>query len=312
MPLSALTSPSDDPVQQSHATRYRFVDVDGSRVFLREAGNPEAPTVLLLHGAPTSSFQFRHLIPALADRYHVVAPDYPGFGFTDVPTWNAERPVTFDALADTVERLTDVLGLRRFALYLFDYGAPVGFRLAERRPERVAALILQNGNAFLEGLGPAWAPVRAYWADPSPARRDALRGLFTEEGLRDQYLRGEPDPSRIAPECWMLDKALVERPGVVEVQLDLLLDYRHNLECYPLWQAFMRNHQRPALVTWGRNDDFFPPPGAEAYRRVLHDVEFHLLDAGHFALESNGERIASLMHDFLDRKVAPRDDPALH
>jgi pimeloyl-ACP methyl ester carboxylesterase len=291
-------------VQESvAAVHHRRIDVDGTGVFFREAGPEGAPAILLLHGFPTSSFQFRHLIPALADSYHVLAPDYPGFGFTDITGGAGGKPATFDAIATTIGRLIDILGLRRYAMYLFDYGAPVGFRLAERWPERVSALLIQNGNAYEEGLGVAWAPVRAYWANPSTPKRDALRALFTEEGLRGQYLTGEPDPSLIAPECWLLDQTMMERTGVADLQLDLLFDYRNNIARYPQWQAYLRTHQPPALITWGRNDLFFPAAGAEAYRKDLRDVELHFLEAGHFALESNGEHIASLIHDFLDRKV---------
>ncbi|MCI0573749.1 MAG: alpha/beta hydrolase [Myxococcaceae bacterium] len=281
---------------------HRSADIDGVRMFYREAGPRDAPGVLLLHGFPTSSFQFRHLIPALSDRYHVVAPDYPGFGLSDSP----DRGVftyTFDALANKVERLVDVLGLSSCALYVFDYGAPVGFRLAERRPERVTALVIQNGNAYEEGLGEAWAPIRKYWADPSPTNREALREVFTLEALRSQYVSGEPDPTRLSPEAWTLDHLRISRPGNADVQLDLFYDYRNNVARYPRWQEYLRTHQPPALITWGANDAFFPVPGARAYLRDLKDAELHVLEAGHFALESHGEVITPLMRDFLDRKV---------
>lgn len=285
------------------AVHHRSVDLDGVRVFYREAGPREAPGVLLLHGFPTSSFQFRHLIPALADRYHVVAPDYPGFGLSDAPDRSAFA-YTFDALAGKVERLVDELGLSNYALYVFDYGAPVGFRLAERRPARVTAFVIQNGNAYEEGLGEAWAPIRRYWADPSPANREGLRGLFTLESLRSQYVEGEPDPTRLGPDAWILDYLRISRPGNADVQLDLFYDYRNNLARYPRWQEYFRKNQPPALITWGTNDAFFPVLGARAYLRDLKDAELHLLEAGHFALESHGEVIAPLMRDFLERRVS--------
>lgn len=303
-PVEAPAAPDTGMRAGAEATtvHHRSVDLDGVRMFYREAGPREQPGVLLLHGFPTSSFQFRHLIPALADRYHVVAPDYPGFGLSDAPDRGAFT-YTFDALADKVERLVEVLGLSDYALYVFDYGAPVGLRLAERRPERVTALVIQNGNAYEEGLGEAWAPIRRYWANPSPSNREALRGLFTLEAVRSQYLDGEPDSTRASPEAWILDHLRLSRPGNAELQLDLFYDYRNNVARYSHWQEYLRTHQPPALITWGANDAFFPVPGARAYLRDLKDAEFHLLEAGHFALESHGEVITALMRDFLERKV---------
>jgi pimeloyl-ACP methyl ester carboxylesterase len=287
---------------EAGVVHHRTVTIDGLCLFYREAGPRQGPDVLLLHGFPTSSFLFRHLMPALSDRYHVVAPDFPGFGLSDAPDRSAFTS-PFDALADKVERLVDELGLTRYAMYLFDYGAPVGFRLAEHRPERVTALVIQNGNAYEEGLGAAWAPIRRYWADPSPANRDAVRAVLTQEAVRSQYLEGEPDPTRVSPEAWILDHMRLSRPGNADLQLDLFYDYRNNVARYPRWQEYLRTHQPPALITWGRNDAFFPEPGARAYLRDLKDAELHLLEAGHFALESHGEVITPLMRDFLERKV---------
>lgn len=284
----------------ARVVHHRHVDIDEVSIFYREAGPPDAPAVLLLHGFPTSSFQFRHLMPTLAESYRVVAPDYPGFGFSEAPS---PFIYTFDAIADTIEKLVEELSLSQFALYVFDYGAPVGFRLAERHPERISALVIQNGNAYEEGLGDAWAPIRAYWADPKPANRDAIRALFTVEGLRSQYVGGEPDPTRLSPEAWILDHLRISRPGNADLQLDLFYDYRNNVARYPQWQQYLRDHQPPALIAWGKNDVFFPVAGARAYQRDLKDTELHLLDAGHFALESHGEVIAPLMLDFLGRKL---------
>jgi pimeloyl-ACP methyl ester carboxylesterase len=284
------------------SVHHRAAIIEGIRVFYREAGPPDAPGVLLLHGFPTSSLQFRHLIPTLADRYRVVAPDYPGFGFSDAPDPSAFA-YTFDALAGKVEALVDEVGLSEYALYVFDYGAPIGFRLAERHPERVTALVIQNGNAYEEGLGDAWAPIRRYWKDPSRSNRDALRELFSLEAIRAQYVDGEKDATLVSPEAWFLDHALISRPGNADLQLDLFYDYRNNVARYARWQQYFRTHQPPTLITWGVNDAFFPLPGARAYLNDLEDAELHLLEAGHFALESQGEIIASLMRDFLDRKV---------
>ena len=291
-PVEAPAAPDTGMRAGAEATtvHHRGVDLDGVRMFYPEAGPREQPGVLLLHGFPTSSFQFRHLIPALADRYHVVAPDYPGFGLSDAPDRGAFT-YTFDALADKVERLVEVFGLSDYALYVFDYGAPVGLRLAERRPERVTALFIQNGNAYEEGLGEAWARHPEVLGGPEPSNREALRGLFTLEAVRSQYLDGEPDSTRASPEAWILDHLRLSRPGNAELQLDLFDDYRNNVARYSHWQEYLRTHQPPALITWGANDAFFPVPGARAYLRDLKDAEFHLLEAGHFALESHGEVI---------------------
>ena len=281
---------------------YRTARIDGVEVFYREAGPADAPTVLLLHGFPTSSRMFRNLIPALADRYHLIAPDYPGFGQSPAPDRQAFH-YTFSAYAKLVDGLTARLGIRRYALYVQDYGAPVGFRLALAHPERVTALVIQNGNAYEEGFSPFWNPIRAYWADPSPEKRNALRAGLTAEATRSQYLDGVSDPSHIDPENWMVDQTLLDRPGIDEIMLDLFYDYRTNVALYPQFQAFFRTRQPPTLIVWGKNDAIFPAAGARAYLRDLPRAELHLLDSGHFALEDKGPEIAHLMRDFLDRTL---------
>lgn len=280
---------------------YQYADVDGLRLFYREDGPRQAPAVLLLHGFPSSSHMFRDLIPQLADRYRVVAPDLPGFGFSDAPD-RADFPYTFERLAAVVGRFTEAVGLDRFALYVFDYGAPVGFRLALAHPDRITALISQNGNAYEEGLSGGWDPIRRYWREPSAANRDALRALLTPETTRWQYLHGTPDPDLVAPEAYTLDQALMKRPGNAEIQLDLFGDYASNVALYPRFQAWMRERRPPTLAVWGRNDPFFLPPGAEAFRRDNPDAEVRLLDTGHFALETHHREIAAAMRDFLGRQ----------
>lgn len=284
---------------------YRTALVDGLKVFYREAGNPKAPTVLLLHGFPTSSHMFRDLIPALADRYHVVAPDLPGFGFTDAPDRTGFR-YSFDHLAEVVERFTETLGLDKYALYVFDYGAPVGFRLAVRHPERVSAVISQNGNAYVEGLSEGWNPIQAYWKDASPKNRAALRAFLKPEAVQWQYTHGEQNPERLSPDAWTLDSALLARPGNDEIQLDLLGDYKSNVALYPKFQEYFRTRRPPLLAVWGKNDPFFLPAGAQAFKRDNPDAEVHLLDAGHFALESHGAEIAGIIRDFLARESAAK------
>jgi pimeloyl-ACP methyl ester carboxylesterase len=273
------------------APRYRFIDADGVRVFYREAGPADAPVLLLMHGFPSSSHMYRGLIADLAGKYRVISPDLPGFGFTEVP---AERNYvyTFDNLAKTAEAFVDALGLKRYALYVFDYGAPVGLRLAVAHPERVSALVTQNGNAYLEGLGGAWDPIRSYWREPTQAHRDAIRPFLTLAGTRWQYEDGVPEPERVAPEAYMLDALLLERPGNIEIQLDLFLDYANNLTLYPKFQAWFKASQVPTLVIWGQNDKFFIPAGAEAFKRDNDRVVVELLDTGHFALETHGRYIA--------------------
>jgi pimeloyl-ACP methyl ester carboxylesterase len=283
-------------------TRYRTVTVDGLDIFYREAGRADAPVLLLLHGFPTSSHMFRHLIPALADRYRVIAPDYPGFGHSDFPDRSAFT-YSFAALAETMAGFTDAIGLTRYALYIQDYGAPVGLRLALLRPERVTALITQNGNAYAEGLSALWDPLRAYWADPSPANRAVLRGWLGEDGARLQYTAGVPEEQldRLAPDSWTLDWVKLSRPGNAEVQLDLFGDYRTNVALYPAFQAWLRQRRRPTLVLWGRNDPFFTVAGARAFARDVPDAELQLLDGSHFLLETHGPIAARLIRDFLAR-----------
>lgn len=271
---------------------YRYADADGVRVFYREAGAADAPVLLLLHGYPTSSHQFRQLIPLLAERFRVIAPDLPGFGFTEVP---AERDYVyrFDDLAVTLGAFVDTLGLQRYALYVFDYGAPTGLRLALAYPQRVTALVSQNGNAYLEGLGDAWAPIRDYWAEPTAEHRQVVHdNVLNLEATRWQYVEGVAHPEQIAPETWMLDTLLMERPGNKAIQLDLFYDYRNNLTLYPAFQQFFRDTQLPTLVIWGKGDPFFIPPGAEAYRRDNPNAVVEMLDTGHFALETHVEHIA--------------------
>lgn len=280
------------PMNTWFPVRYTWADADGVRVFYREAGEPTNPTLLLLHGFASSSHQFRELIPLLADKFHLVAPDLPGFGFTEVPAARDYR-YTFDALGETLTRFVDALGLERYALYVFDYGAPAGLRLALNYPERVTGFISQNGNAYLEGLGDAWEPVRAYWASPTAANRQVVNdAVLNLEGIRWQYLHGVTDVERVAPETYHLDTLLMERPGNREIQLDLFLDYANNLTLYPAFQAFFRQTQLPALIIWGKNDPFFIPPGAEAYQRDNPGAVVELLDTGHFALETHVAHIA--------------------
>jgi len=279
-------------------TTTHFADADGVRVFYREAGSQEAPVVLLLHGFPSSSFQYRELIPRLADRYRVIAPDLPGFGFTEVP--GARRyTYTFDTLAQTILAFTDALGLKRYALYVFDYGAPTGFRLAMARPERVTAIVSQNGNAYEEGLGGSWAPIQRYWREPSEENRDAIRKALTAEGMRHEYYTGIPERYKIAPESYTLDAALLARPGNVEIQLDLFLDYANNVKLYPKFQEYFRAHKPPLLAIWGEHDTYFIPAGARAFQRDIPDAEVKLLDTGHFALETHLQEIAEAMRVFL-------------
>jgi pimeloyl-ACP methyl ester carboxylesterase len=281
---------------------YRTASVDGLKVFYREAGDANAPAVLLLHGFPTSSHMYRELIPALSDRYHVVAPDLPGFGFTDAPD-RAGFKYTFDHLTDVIERFTENLGVSRYAVYVFDYGAPVGLRLAVRHPERVTALISQNGNAYLEGLSEGWNPIQAYWKDPSPENRTALRAFLKPETTQWQYTHGVPNPERLSPDAWTFDSALLARPGNDEIQLDLFLDYASNVALYPAFQNYFRTRKPPLLAVWGKNDPFFLPAGAEAFRRDNPAAEVRFFDTGHFALESQGPEIAVLIRDFLARKL---------
>ena len=279
-------------------TSVKRVEADGVTVFYREAGLPGAPVILLLHGFPASSFMYRELIPRLADRYRVIAPDLPGFGFTEVPPKRAYA-YTFDSLANTIATFTDALDLQRYALYVFDYGAPTGFRLAMARPDRVTAIVSQNGNAYEEGLGDAWAPIRSYWSEPTHAHREIVREALSPEGLRWQYTVGAPDPDAIAPEGYTLDAAMIARPGNMEIQLDLFLDYANNVKLYPEFHEYFRKFKPPLLAIWGKNDPFFVPAGAEAYMRDNPNASVQFLDTGHFATETHVEEIAAAMKQFL-------------
>jgi len=280
-------------------TSVHRVNVDGIRVFYRAAGDPAAPVLLLLHGFPTSSFMFRDLITRLADEYRVIAPDLPGFGFTEVPE-KQKYTYSFDALAGTIEAFTDVLGLNRYAIYIFDYGAPTGLRLAMSRPDQVTAIISQNGNAYEEGLGDAWGPIRKYWAEPTAENRDVIRmNVLTLEGTRWQYTHGVSNPDGVPPESYTLDNALLERPGNKEIQLDLFLDYASNVKLYPRFQEYFRKSKPPLLAIWGKNDPFFIPAGAEAYRKDLPNARIQFLDTGHFATETHFVEIAAAIKEFL-------------
>ncbi|AGB82828.1 putative hydrolase or acyltransferase of alpha/beta superfamily [Serratia sp. FGI94] len=284
--------------------RYQYADADGVRVFYREAGEPQNPTLLLVHGFASSSHQFRELIPLLADKFHLVAPDLPGFGFSEIPAERQYR-YSFDALGQTLTQFVEALGLESYALYVFDYGAPAGLRLALNHPERVTGFISQNGNAYLEGLGDAWAPIRAYWQDASAENRQAVNdAVLNLAGIRWQYLHGVPDPERVAPETWHLDALLLERPGNKDIQLDLFLDYANNLKRYPDFQAFFRQAQLPTLIIWGKNDPFFIPPGAEAFRRDNPHAVVELLDTGHFALETHVAHIAQRIRQVIGGEPA--------
>ncbi len=283
---------------------YRTAKIDSLEIFYREAGPKGAPTILLLHGFPTSSHMFRNLIPALADEFHVVAPDYPGFGSSSMPSV-LDFDYTFDSLSEVIEKFTEQLGLSRYSLYLQDYGAPVGFRLAVKHPERVQGLIIQNGNAYEEGLRDFWDPLRAYWREPSEANAAALRKFLELDATRWQYTHGVRSREAISPDNWLIDQYLLDRPGNKEIQLRLFYSYGSNLARYAEWQAYFRRHQPPALLVWGKNDQIFPAEGAHPYKRDLKNLEFHLLDTGHFALEEDGEIITQLIRRFLETKVAP-------
>jgi len=279
-------------------TRYRFIDVDGLKIFCREAGADTSPALLLLHGFPTSSHMFRDLIPALGDDLHVVAPDLPGFGFSATPS-RAQFRYTFDRLADVMDRFTTVAGLTRYAVYVFDYGAPVGFRLAVSHPERITAIVSQNGNAYEEGLSEAWNPIQRYWKAPTPDNRTALRQFLSPEATKWQYVHGVQDESLVAPESYTLDSALLARPGNDEIQLDLFLDYASNVALYPKFHEYFRIHRPPLLAVWGKNDPFFLPSGAEAFKRDVPAAVVRFFDTGHFALETHTPEIAAAIRDLL-------------
>jgi pimeloyl-ACP methyl ester carboxylesterase len=277
---------------------YRSADVNGLKVFYRESGPSDAPKLLLLHGYPSASHMFRDLIPQLADRFHVVAPDLLGFGQSDMPSRDSFT-YTFDALTDVLEGFTDAVGLDHYALYVFDYGAPTGFRLAVRRPERITAIVTQNGNAYTEGLSGAWDPIRAYWKEPTQANRDAIRTMVKPETTVWQYTHGVADPSMLSPDGYTLDNHYLARPGADEIQLDLFLDYASNLKLYPEFQNYLRTRRPPLLAIWGRNDPFFLPAGAEAFKRDIPGADVRLLDTGHFALETHAGEIATAIRGFL-------------
>jgi pimeloyl-ACP methyl ester carboxylesterase len=280
--------------------RYRKANVDGLNVFYREAGRPEAPALLLLHGFPTAGHMFRELIPLLSDRFRLVAPDLPGFGQTDLPPHD-KFSYTFGRLAEVIERFTEVIGLARFAIYIFDYGAPTGLRMAVRHPERITAIISQNGNAYEEGLSEGWTPIRAYWQDASEANRKALRDFLSPETTVWQYTHGVTDTSLVSPDGYSLDNFYLTRPGADEAQLDLFGDYKSNVAMYPEFQAYFRKHKPPMLAAWGKNDPFFLPAGAEAFKRDIPNAEVRFFDTGHFALESHCNEIAAVIGQFLAR-----------
>jgi pimeloyl-ACP methyl ester carboxylesterase len=299
--MSPVLSPIAVPVTSVHK-----VHADGVNVFYRAAGEPNAPVVLLLHGFPSSSFMFRELIPRLADQFRVIAPDLPGFGFTEVPE-SREYAYSFQSLAQTMEAFTDALGLKRYAIYVFDYGAPTGFRLAMAHPERVAAIVSQNGNAYEEGLSDAWAPIRKYWAEPTAENREVIRqNILSPEGTRWQYTHGVKNPEAVAPESYTLDTALLERKGNKEIQLDLFLDYASNVKLYPKFQDYFRHSKPPLLAIWGKNDPFFLPTGANAFQKDLPDAKVEFLDTGHFATETHMVEIAAAMKKFLEMTAEGR------
>jgi pimeloyl-ACP methyl ester carboxylesterase len=281
---------------------YRTVNVDGLKIFYREGGLADASTLLLLHGFPTSSHMFRNLIPLLADRFHIVAPDLPGFGQSDMPSRDA-FPYTFAKLAEVIGRFTEVVNLRRFAIYIFDYGAPVGLRIALKHPERITAIISQNGNAYEEGLSDGWNPIRTYWREPTKANRDALRSFLSPETTFWQYTHGVSDPSAVSPDGYSLDDFYMSRPGADEIQLDLFGDYKSNVALYPEFQSYFRKYKPPFLAVWGKNDPFFLPAGAEAFKRDIPNADVRFFDTGHFALETHCDEIASAIREFL---VTPR------
>jgi len=280
--------------------RYRTANVDGLKIFYREAGDHEAPALLLLHGFPTSSHMFRDLIPLLSDRYHIFAPDLPGFGFSDSPD-RSQFTYTFAHLTEVIDRFTQEIGLQHYALYIFDYGAPVGLRLALKHPERVTAIVSQNGNAYQEGLSNGWNPIEKYWRAPTEANRAALREFLKPETTKFQYVHGVSEEALVAPETYTLDSTLLAKPGNDEIQLDLFLDYASNVALYPEFQAYFRTHKPPLLAVWGKNDPFFLPAGAEAFKRDNPSAEVHLYDTGHFALETHVHQIAAVIRDFLGR-----------
>lgn len=299
---SAPAAVTNAATAQTPRVHHRSVKVDGLDIFYREAGPSDAPVILLLHGFPTSSHMFRKLIPALADRYRVIAPDYPGFGQSSMPSAK-EFDYTFDNLARVVDRFTRAVGADRFTMYVQDYGAPVGYRIASAQPERIRGLIVQNGNAYDEGLREFWNPIKAYWQEQSPANRGELEKFLTIDATKWQWTHGVRDVSTISPDTWTIDQVGLDRPGNKEIQLKLFLDYGTNPPKYPAWQEYFRTHQPPTLIVWGKNDIIFPAEGAEPYKRDLKNIEYHLLDTGHFALEEDGAVIAGLIRTFMAEKV---------
>jgi len=299
LPIPRLAKRGEKPKGFSKASvSYRKVDVDGIGVFYREAGPKDAPTILLLHGFPTAGHMFRDLIPQLANQFHLVAPDLPAFGQSDMPA-RSSFTYTFENITNVIDRFTEMIGLSRFASYVFDYGAPVGFRLAARHPDRLTAIISQNGNAYEEGLSDGWNPIRAYWQDASQANRDALRMFLKPETTTFQYTHGVPDPTVVSPDGRSLDDFYLARPNADEVQLDLLKDYASNVALYPQFQEYFRKYQPPLLAVWGKNDPFFLPAGAEAFKRDIPKAQVHFYDTGHFALETHSAEIAAMIRDFL-------------
>lgn len=287
---------------ENYGATYNSAQIDGLNIAYREAGDPANPTVLLLHGFPTSSHMFRKLIPELAEDYHVIAPDYPGFGASDMPD-AATYEYSFANTAAIITKLLDQKGVGDYAVYLMDYGAPVGYRMFAENPERVSAFIIQNGNAYEEGLREFWEPIKAYWTDPSVANGDVLRGFLTLDATKWQFTHGVQDPTKVSPDNFWHVQYLLDRPGNQEVQLEMFLDYGTNVGEYPKWQALFREHQPPALLMWGKNDVIFPEQGAHPYKRDLEDLEFHILNTGHFALEEHGDEIAAEIKNFLGRRV---------
>ena len=302
--ISPVVSAQNEPNVSD--IRYRTEKIDGLDIFYREAGPSDAPTILLLHGFPTSSHMFRDLIPALADKYHIVAPDYPGFGYSSAPSVD-QFEYTFDNLADIMEKFVETKGIKKYSIYLMDYGAPIGFRLAAKHPKNVESLIIQNGNAYEEGIdNDFWKPIKAYWDNRTPEQGDKLRAFLSLEGTKWQYTHGVREVERISPDTWGHVQPLLDRPGNQEIQLQLFYSYGSNPPLYPAWQEYFRKYQPPTLIVWGKNDAIFPAAGAHPYKRDLKNLEFHLFDTGHFALEEDGARIAELIRGFLAKNVAAK------
>jgi pimeloyl-ACP methyl ester carboxylesterase len=303
---SAMVSPRPATVNSTSKTFFKTTDIDGIKIFYREAGSPDKPTIVLLHGFPTSSHMFRNLIPVLAQNYHVIAPDYPGYGYSDMPSMK-DFDYSFDHIADLTDKFLQKLGISKYSLYVMDYGAPIGFRIAASHPERIQTLIVQNGNAYDEGIdNPFWVPAKAFWKDPSDKNAEPINKLFEIDATKWQYLNGAKNPEAISPDNWTLDQALMDRPGNKEIQLQMFKSYCTNPPHYPEWQAYFRKHQPPTLIEWAKNDEIFPPAGAYPYKRDLKNVELHILDTGHFALEEYWQEIGQDMLKFLHKNVATK------